>query len=241
MFSATHGVMLVLFAVGIPAVVRLGRWARDEPDRAVRVSRTYAVVLVAVTGAMQVVQLLPGEYDVDTSLPLNLCDFAWMTAAYALWTQSQTAAALIYYWGLALSTQGLITPDLHAGPAEPSFYGFWSMHYVIVWSAIYLVWGLGIRPTWSTYRVVVTLTFVWLIAVYVFNVLVDTNYGFVNHKPSGGSVLDYFGPWPLYVGVEVVVVAVVWALMTWPWEGTAGAGQPDAAMRSRCPDRRNSS
>jgi hypothetical integral membrane protein (TIGR02206 family) len=198
-------------------VVRVGRSVRDEPERRTQVSRWYAVAIVAVTGAMQVVQLLPGEYDVDSSLPLNLCDFAWVVAAYALWTGGRTAAALTYYWGLVLSTQGLVTPDLHAGFPELKFLGFWAMHYLIVWAAIYLVWGLGIRPSWHTYHVVVLVTLVWLVAVYAFNVLADTNYGFVNRKPSGDSLLDLAGPWPLYVLVEVVVVAGVWALMTWPW------------------------
>ena len=58
-FSLTHAVMLAIFAAGIPVVVALGRRVRDDPDRARRTSRTYAVVLVAVTMTMQVVQLLP--------------------------------------------------------------------------------------------------------------------------------------------------------------------------------------
>ena len=53
-----------------------------------------------------------------------------------------------------------------------------------------------------------------------FNAVADTNYGYLNSKPSGGSLLDLFGPWPGYVVVEIVVVAAVWALMTWPWTRT---------------------
>jgi hypothetical integral membrane protein (TIGR02206 family) len=229
-FSLTHAVMLAIFAAGIPVVVALGRRVRDDPDRARRTSRTYAVVLAAVTMTMQVVQLLPGQYDVDTSWPLNLCDFAWMVGAYALWTFNQTAASLTYYWGLVLSTQGLITPDLHADVGSAKFLGFWLMHYLIVWSAIYLVWGLGIRPTWSAYRIVVAVTFGWLVAVYVFNVVADTNYGFVNDKPSGGSLLDLAGRWPIYILVEIVVVAGIWALMTWPWTSSR-SGDPVAVPR----------
>jgi hypothetical integral membrane protein (TIGR02206 family) len=235
MFSLTHGVMLAIFAAGIPVVVRLGHRVRDDSDRARRTSRAYAVVLVAVTMTMQVVQLLPGEYDVDTSWPLNLCDFAWMVGAYALWTFNQTAASLTYYWGLVLSTQGLITPDLHADVGSPAFIGFWLMHYLIVWSAIYLVWGLGIRPSWAAYRIVVIVTAIWLVAVYVFNLAADTNYGFLNRKPSGDSLLDLAGPWPIYVLVEVVVVAGIWALMTWPWargrRGGSGAAVAPVVYR----------
>jgi uncharacterized membrane protein YwaF len=30
--------------------------------------------------------------------------------------------------------------------------------------------------------------------------------------------LDVLGPWPVYLFVEITLVAIVWALMTWPWE-----------------------
>ena len=72
--------------------------------------------------------------------------------------------------------------------------------------------------------------------VYLFNVVAGTNYGFLNEKPSTGSLLDYLGPWPTYVVAEVAIVAVVWALMTWPWvlvtRDRAGVPTPPASAPS---------
>ena len=50
--------------------------------------------------------------NLDTSVPLQLCDVAELTAAYALWSQRHWAFVLTYYWGLVLSSQALITPDI---------------------------------------------------------------------------------------------------------------------------------
>ncbi len=224
-FSTTHWVMLALFVAGIWPVVRIGRSHRGTPA-ARTFSRWFAVSIPAFTIPMQVLDFLPGQYDFDTTLPLQLCDFAWIAAVIALWTHSRFAAALTYFWGLVLTTQALITPWLNADVPSPKFLGYWGMHFLIVWAAIYLAWGLGLTPRWRDYVRTVATTTVWAVVVYVFDVLTDTNYGFLVEKPSSGTILDLLGPWPAYVFVEVALIAGVWALMTWPWTRRP---QPDAA------------
>jgi len=216
-YGASHLVMLAVFAVGVPSVILLGRRVRDDADRARRTSRAYAAAIVCFTVPMQSIDFMPGRFDIGTTLPLQLCDLAWVAAAYALWTHHPTAVALTYYWALVLSTQALITPSLNRDFPDLKFIAFWGMHLLVVWSAIFLTWGLRLRPTWHGYRATVAATSCWLVVVLGFNAMADTNYGYVNHKPSSASMLDYLGPWPAYVFVEVVLVASVWALMTWPW------------------------
>ena len=116
-----------------------------------------------------------------------------------------------------LTRQALISPALVHDVPDPKFLGFWAMHLLIVWTAVYLTWGLRIRPSWRGYASTFAVTLLWLVLVFAFNVAAGTNYGFVNRKPGTGSALDLLGPWPWYVLVEVAVVAAVWALMTWPW------------------------
>ena len=38
------------------------------------------------------------------------------------------------------------------------------------------------------------------------------------------------GPWPVYLLVETVIVIVVWALMTWPWERARQHGNEGAQV-----------
>ena len=63
----------------------------------------------------------------------------------------------------------------------------------------------------------VVITVSWAVVTYVFNVVADTNYGYLNELPDSASLLDFLGPWPLYVVLEILIVLVVWALLTWPW------------------------
>lgn len=135
----------------------------------------------------------------------------------ALWTRRRWAVALNYFWGLTLSIQGIITPDLASVFPEPRSVMYWGMHLLIVWSAIFLTFGLRIGPTWREYRIAVVTTALWMVGVFAFNLVADTNYGYVNGKPTRASALDLLGPWPLYLLAEVAIVATAWALMTWPW------------------------
>ncbi|HEY3015366.1 MAG TPA: TIGR02206 family membrane protein [Nocardioides sp.] len=231
-YGVTHWIILAGFVAGIVPVVRLGRSVRTDPARARRISRAAALAIVGFTLPLQALDCLPGRFDVDVSLPLQLCDLAWVVAAYALWTRRPTAVAVTYYWGLVLSSQGLVTPSLSHSFPDPRFVAFWGMHLLIVWSAIFLTWGLGIRPTWSGYARTVGITVVWAVLVFAFNTYAGTNYGYVNHKPQAASVLDLLGPWPSYVGLEVLLVSAVWALMTWPWQRRADVALERAGLHS---------
>jgi hypothetical integral membrane protein (TIGR02206 family) len=214
-FGPSHVGALVIFVVGIVVLIWLGRRQSDEQAR--RFGRIVAVLLLAVWLGALVYKLV--HLDIQTSVPIQLCDVAELVVAIALWTQRHWAYALTYFWGLVLSSQALLTPDVD-GPDFPDyrFLTFFALHLLVVWSAVYLTWGRGMRPTWRSYRFAIVTTLAWGAVTFVFNELAGTNYGYLNHKPAIASVLDVLGPWPIYVVTEVLVVSAVWALMTWPWE-----------------------
>jgi hypothetical integral membrane protein (TIGR02206 family) len=217
-FSGQHWFLLAVFVAGVVVVVRWGRSHRETPGE-LGARRGFALVLAAVVVAMQVYyQLEPGGFDLADSLPAQLCDVADVVAVVALWTKGPRAVAFTYYVGLTLSVQGVLTPALDQGFPSPRFLGFFALHFLVVWAAVYLVWGLGVHPTWRLYRSTVVATLVWAAAALALNELLGTNYGYVDHKPASASLLDLLGPWPVYVLVEIVIIAVGWALvLTWPW------------------------
>lgn len=230
-YDASHQAALVVLVVGAVLLVLVGRRLR-ESDPSDRLGKGLAVTTLAVTLPLQVLYFTPGYWDLQKTLPLQLCDIASLTAAYALWTHRWWAAGLTYYWGLTLTTQAIITPDLAATFPEPVFILYWAMHLIIVWAAIYLTWGRGVVPDWRTYRAAVAITAAWAVAIYAFNVTVGTNYGYLNAKPRAASILDFLGPWPWYVVAEIAIVSLVWALATWPW-----VRQSRAAATGRATDR----
>jgi len=215
-YGPSHLVVMALLAVGGLALVVWGRGHR-EPAMVARDCRTLAVAILVFLLPLQVVAIARSGFDLQRALPLQLCDLAALLAPYALWSRRHWAVSLTYYWGLTLTTQAVITPDLSRDFPDPVFILFWGMHLLIVWAAIYLTWGLGIAPNWRSYATAVVVTLVWMVSVFCANSVLGSNYGYLNAKPAAASLLDYLGPWPAYLLVEVAIVSAVWALMTLPW------------------------
>jgi hypothetical integral membrane protein (TIGR02206 family) len=219
-FSGQHFALLALFAVGAVGLVLLGRRQRGESS-SVLTRRVLAVGVACAAVPNQLRVLTPGEFSPGSSLPMELCDLAWMAAMWALWTRGSLPTALTYYWGLTLTVQGILTPSLGQVFPDPQYFVFWAKHLLVVWSALYLTLGLGLGPSWRAYRWTVAVTALWVGLVYPLDVAFDANYGYLVHKPDSASLLDAFGPWPVYLLVSMGILVAGWALITWPWVATS--------------------
>lgn len=232
-----HLGLIALFVVVFAALVVLGSRRGDHQ----RFRRGFAVAILCFTVPFQTLQLLPSDFDLGTSLPLQYCDITWMVAVVALWTRAWWAMALTFFWGLTLTTQGVITPSLGQEFPDPRYFMYWGMHFLSIWAAGWLV-GSGHRPGWRDYRLAVLVTGAWAVTVMVFNGLTGTNYGYLNRKPTGASILDLLPGWPGYVAIEVVLLLAGWALITWafsrPGSRAPGSGRSRRAARDASRDPR---
>jgi hypothetical integral membrane protein (TIGR02206 family) len=219
-YGFTHWALLLLTVVGAVWLVRFGRRYRDTPTEA-RFTRVFAIVQLAVTVGFMALWLVPPLFTLGQSLPLHLSDLLRLVTGFALLSKRPWAYGLCYYWGLTLNPQALLTPDLHPDVAPLlEIISYWVQHILVMWAVLYLTWGLGLRPTWRSYRLALAATIGWAMVVFGVNRGLGTNYGYLNGKPSGGSLLDLMGGWPAYLLVVLALAATVWALITWPWTRT---------------------
>lgn len=213
-YGPMHWVFLLVTVIGVAAIVVIGKRGHDKE----RLTRILAWTLLITAVAVQVYWFLPQNYSLRQSWPLHVSDVLRFIAVYALWTKKPWAVAVTYYWGLTLNPQAMLTPDISIKTIPiVELLSYWVLHILVLWAAVYLVWGLQIRPTWRHYRVAMIFTVVWSMAVLVINEIIGTNYAYLNGKPPGGSALDWFGPWPWYLVVVFGLLLVGWALLTWPW------------------------
>ncbi len=241
LFGPAHLCALALTAVAAIALALTGRRIRQRAatsavsDRGAteseiqslgspvlrRLSRGLAVVVFLILVPMQIVILLPAHFDVGRSLPLQICDIGWMAAIYALWTYRRWAFALVYYWGLTATLLAMLTPDLKQGFPQFPFLLFYLGHGTVVVAGVYLCWGVGLRPDWRLYRLTAIITIAYAVCIFFVNRWLGTNFFCVNGKPPPGTMLDYFGPYPMHILLSALIALSAWAALTWPWQYTS--------------------
>ena len=139
-----HG-LIVFLTIALPLISI--RWAKTASDRNKDLlGRVLGVMLVLNWLAYQVYRILLGYWSVQYDLPMELCNWAIFFTAIALWVKKQWMAEVAYFWVMAGSVHGIITPDIHQPFPHFTYITFMIGHTGLVWSVLYLVGGLKIQP-----------------------------------------------------------------------------------------------
>jgi hypothetical integral membrane protein (TIGR02206 family) len=216
-FSTQHLLTVAGFAVVVTLAI-LGAQRVKSADKRRRLELGAAALAAALWIGIVVWGFMPGRFDPRWSFPINICDLVAVVVPVALVRPHRNWHALLYFWGLSLSTQAVLTPDLVSGPSTLAFWIFWAMHVLIVWGAIYIIVVRRFRPTWRDCFFAITTAIVWLVLVFALNLATGYNYGYVgNAKPSQPSLIDYLGPWPQRVLVMLLLGSAAMLLLQLPW------------------------
>lgn len=201
----------------IPAVlVFLSRW--DPTGKTERAIRGFLVlVLVANMAALLFIGFQQPEKDWIEFLPMHLCDWLAFILIGALLWKKQLLYDLAYFWGLAGTLHGVITPDLAYGFPHPYFFTFHVGHSGVLIAIAFLTFACGLRPNRrSLVRAFLGLQVYFLCATLV-NLLLDENFGYLCAKPENPSLLDHLGPWPWYLLSLQALALLSYLFYYLPW------------------------
>jgi hypothetical integral membrane protein (TIGR02206 family) len=216
-FSAMHGWAMVAGIAGTSAVIAFGK----SSERNEKIARgLLAFLCLAAFGYSQAAWgTIEGDPDLDSSLPLHLCDLAAIIAGFALITRHPLLCLLTYIWGLAATVQALLTPAITVGFPHPAFITFFVHHFSVVAAAFYLPlvmgWRAG-RPWWKAPLKAWLWGNLYVVVSLAVNAWLGTNFGFTARKPENPSLLDHMGPWPYYIFAMQGVAAVLFTLLALP-------------------------
>lgn len=212
-WSGDHLAALFVTAV-VAALLTVG--ARRRGDAwAVPIGRWLAVVILGAFVCEQLTYALRGDWTVQVNLPLHLTDAVTLVSVAALWRpRSALLVELVYFWALSASLQATLTPDLGQSFPDPLFFTYFAAHSGAIAAACLLVFGARRVPrpnaVWRVYAI--TVAFAGLAAIGT--VVTGGNYMFLRRKPGDGSLLDFMGPWPIYIFVAAVVGLVIFLALS---------------------------
>lgn len=207
----TVGVITAAIAVLVTAArVRPGRWTGVA-------AHALALLIVVNEVGWWVWAWQVNALSMQNNLPLFLCDIAAFVSAAALITRAPLLVEVTYFWGIAGTANGIISPDIGAHFPSYPFIQYFIQHGAIPAAALFLVVGLRIYPRpWAAVRVFALS--VALVVVDAFaNLLTNGNYMFLRSVPPGANLLDLFGPWPWYIVGGALLTVVFFAALDAPF------------------------
>lgn len=153
---------------------------------------------------------------VQDHLPLHVCGITIVLTAAVLIFRGQRMYEIAYFWGLAGSTNAVITPgDLEAGFPDYRFFQYFIAHSGIVAGVLYATLALKMRPTLGgLFQAFVALN-VLAVVLGVLNFLLGSNYMFLCRPPDGTESPFFFAGWPWYIPIiDLIALAMFFVVLS---------------------------
>lgn len=163
--------------------------------------------------------LLPGNFRLDVSLPLHVCDILAIIAATALLNPNRKTSALLYFCALLMAGQAIITPIGNQNPLCFRFWLFWLLHAGIISASIYDLLVRKYRPIFKDYLFVIGCDIIYVIVILPLDILFDWNYGYIgNQTPDTATLINLLGIWPQRLLWMFVIVFITQLIIYLPWK-----------------------
>ncbi len=197
-------------ALVVAARLHPGSWT-------VTACRALAVLIVVNECGWWVWLGLQHTWSAGYALPLQLCDVVAFVAAAALWFRRQILVEVTYFWGLAGTANGLISPDVPVHFPHYLFLQYFIAHGTIVAAALLLVVGLRITPVQGAVLRVFALALALMVIDAGANLVTGGNYMYLRHPPGVPTLLDLMGPWPWYIVASMLLAGAIFAALNLPF------------------------
>lgn len=179
---------------------------------------TMAIILWSDELSWHIWNLFWGHWTIQTMLPLHICSILIWLAGFMLIFKNYRIYEFAYFIGIGGAMQALLTPDagIYGFPHYRIFQTIIS-HGLLITSAIYMTTVEGFRPTWKSFwRVIVGMN-IYAAIIFPINLLLGTNYLFINGKPATASILDALPAWPYYIIYMELIGLVIFTLLYLPF------------------------
>jgi len=217
-------------AIGLTAAVSIGLalLVRARPSSIPAVRGGLAAFLLAGAIGYVIAEWRLGILSAWDFLPLHLCDFAIFVAAFALLTRRPGAVEVLWFWALTGTLLAVLTPAVSGSFPDWRWLLYFAMHGGVIASAFVLIVGCGLRPRAGAAWRAFGWTVVYAGMVAVVDLVTGANFLWLRAKPAQPTLLDWLGPWPVYLLAAGAIGLAGFHLLALPFRAGRWSGRRSA-------------
>lgn len=216
LFSAVHGIYLAAAALSALLLCLFYRRSGAENRRRLRLMLASSALALELLRA--VLLMISGNYTIGR-LPLHLCAIAVYLSFFHALRGGRLTGQFLYAFCMPGALAALLFPDwsYYPGLHFMTVCSF-ALHILVFCTILMQVAGRDIRPDIKSLPQCLGIMLAIAIPVYVFDILTNTNYLFLNW-PSPGSPLELFAflGRPGYLLGYIPLIAGVWIILYLPF------------------------
>lgn len=217
LFSPSHIFTMLLWValwVAVPLVMK----KKGNRKTKALFAKGFGTLLILQYLGWMVWEGVTGNFTLQESLPLNLCDFSNILCAILLFTRSERFFKVLYFWVLGGAIQSFITPNISYAFPHFEFFVFYIQHGGMILVILYMLFAEGMRPHFKNVFSSLGMLILYLCMVYGCNLLLDSNYNFLMADTPNPSVVTkmiaIFGAPPRHIiglgGICIVTYTVLY-------------------------------
>ena len=213
-YSTSHSVVM-LIAVALIALIFVANKKLNYQQNLL-IGRSLSLLLALTVVVYTIFEIVFGRFTIAEDLPLSTCNLFRILAQWLFWRPNFKFFVVVYFLVMAGTLQAVITPDLYRGFPSYGFFKYWITHVGLVLLVIHYLVCFELYPTAKSMLSAFAWLNIYVLALLPINFMLGANYFYLMAKPINPSVLDYFGPWPIYILVAELLVMGFFAIAMLP-------------------------
>ncbi|HEX6846016.1 MAG TPA: TIGR02206 family membrane protein [Chitinophagaceae bacterium] len=208
-FSSQWFIYTIPCITAIFVVILLGKKFKETGKNFFRIG--LGIVTLASVVLIHPYLMFIGEWSLQTSLPIHMCELSEIFAAVALIWQRQRLFEILCYWGIPGGIHSILTPELlHSGENSWLTMHYYFQHTIIILAPIFLLVVSNMRLPDRSWIKAFLITNLCIPVIGTINWILGSNYMYLTEKPIANNPF-LIGGWPWYIVVlDLVMLAHIY-------------------------------
>lgn len=207
--------LLIIFTLGLISIL----WSKYKLNKSEQLYLIFIISLVPFAGYFTnlIFPIIEGDFSLKEDLPIHICRFIAVSCPFVIWFKNRFWMGIFYFWILAGTINANITPDVEFGFPHWSYFNYWMVHSFLIIIPIYYVVIFRLNIQFKDIKNAFWVANGFLVITFFLNLALDSNYMYSKAKPDSSSILDYMGPWPIYLISTQLLALILFTLLYLPF------------------------